>query len=1584
MFFVVSSNYGQCAYPSSATQAGSTDYMFCIDNSNTITAGSIRAGRYIVLNVISGFTYTFSGNIFTGNEEITIFNATNNAYVGAGGFASGGNTNLTWKATFSGRIKILLTKTGCVSDNTNANNSLTITLDSLANNIDDQTAAGTDIWKGHLYNWTSNTLPPGGSSPLTPPTTTPFSNAEYAGYYDFGSETIGTTYNFNGDTGCFNVFSDGVQRANIYPETFAVRYRMKSTRPAGCYLVTLRGDDGVRLYVDNVRVFDEWKEQSSTEYANVLVYLKGPGAGGSDLILDYYENGGQNQVSFSIVPFDANSNTIVAPSPSVVCSGVQPNTIDGSSYLYNNSSINPTIKYQWQTATNINGPWNDISGATLEDYRPGATTTTTSPVVNYYRRVVSAAASNASACTWNSNVISITTGIVGTPTAPTSGLASNITCSSFTANWSSITAATSYRIDVATNNNFAAGNMVVSNLDVGSVTSFNVTGLNTATTTYYYRVRAYNGCGGTTSAVASSNIITVVLTSPTVTISGTAMVCQNASAPNVSFTNSQNSAITVTYKINGGANTTVNVPANGTTNISVTTTANGTFTYSLVSAAYQAVPSCTQTLSGSAVITVNPNPTATAGPALSAICQGATSAAMGGSVGGGATGGTWTGGSGTWTNAADPVNATYTAGASESGSIILTLTTSGGSCGTATATKTITVNPNPTANAGAALSAICQGATSAAMGGSVGGGATGGTWTGGSGTWTNAADPANATYTAGASESGSITLTLTTSGGSCGTATATKTITVNPNPTATAGSALSAICQGAVSAAMGGSVGGGATGGTWTGGSGTWTNAADPVNATYTAGASESGSITLTLTTSGGSCGTATATKTITVNPNPTANAGSALSAICQGATSAPMGGSVGGGATGGTWTGGSGTWTNAADPVNATYTAGASESGSIILTLTTSGGLCNTISVTKTITVIQAPIPSIVKNGNVSCGSFGSITVDTLPADWTINQTGLTTLPKTYSGTTSTLPIQDLTADTYSFTVTDNATGCTSSSASVTIDDISSFTEWNGSGWTNNEPDGSKSVIISSVVPNQPFPNVTPLPKTNIDACSLEIRVPAGSEVVIPSGLTLTITNAVTSNGRLVFRNGSSLIQKTDVQNSGNIVYERETSVRRFDLTYWSSPVTVSPDLGPKMNELSPTTLFDKYFYFEPIAGWKTNLYGGMSMKVGNGYSIRGPQGFDTAVPSIFTGKFVGVPNNGNITVKSVVADKYFFFGNPYPSAIDADALIETNKDVLGTIYLWTHVTSPQKAPGDNTYRYTSDDYIAYNISGTTSVGNNGAPAKPFDGFIAAGQGFLARPKTTEILFNNAMRVEANNGQFLKTAKRSIEKNRIWLNITNTQGAFKQILVGYIQGATNSVDINYDAFSAAGNSFIDFYSINETKKLTIQGRALPFDNSDLVPLGYKTAIEGEFTIAIDHGDGFFNTQEVFLEDKTTGKITNLRNENYTFSTLTGTFADRFVLRYTNKTLGTGDFENLESSVLVSVKDKVISITSSKETIKEVNIFDVGAQSLYSKKKVNSSELQINNLHSSDQVLLVKVTLENGSTITKKVVFSNL
>jgi hypothetical protein len=89
-----------------------------------------------------------------------------------------------------------------------------------------------------------------------------------------------------------------------------------------------------------------------------------------------------------------------------------------------------------------------------------------------------------------------------TPAAPRALKATNVTASSLTANWSSVSGATGYRLDVSASANFTNFVLGYENLDVGNVTSRNVTGL-AANTFYYYRVRAYNG----NSTSPNSNVI---------------------------------------------------------------------------------------------------------------------------------------------------------------------------------------------------------------------------------------------------------------------------------------------------------------------------------------------------------------------------------------------------------------------------------------------------------------------------------------------------------------------------------------------------------------------------------------------------------------------------------------------------------------------------------------------------------------------------------------------------------------------------------------------------------------------------------------------------------------------------------------------------------------------------------------------------------------------------------------------------------------------------------------------------------------------------------------------------------------------
>jgi phosphodiesterase/alkaline phosphatase D-like protein len=82
------------------------------------------------------------------------------------------------------------------------------------------------------------------------------------------------------------------------------------------------------------------------------------------------------------------------------------------------------------------------------------------------------------------------------------GAATNVTANGFTAAWSTAPRATGYRVDVSTSSSFTTYVNGYQNLDVGNVTTRNVTGL-VQNTKYYYRVRAYNS-GGTSSA---SNVI---------------------------------------------------------------------------------------------------------------------------------------------------------------------------------------------------------------------------------------------------------------------------------------------------------------------------------------------------------------------------------------------------------------------------------------------------------------------------------------------------------------------------------------------------------------------------------------------------------------------------------------------------------------------------------------------------------------------------------------------------------------------------------------------------------------------------------------------------------------------------------------------------------------------------------------------------------------------------------------------------------------------------------------------------------------------------------------------------------------------
>jgi len=90
---------------------------------------------------------------------------------------------------------------------------------------------------------------------------------------------------------------------------------------------------------------------------------------------------------------------------------------------------------------------------------------------------------------------------------PAATVATNVSSSSFTANWNGVNDATGYRLDVSSDNSFINFVSGYNNRDVGNVMNYNVTGLDPGTV-YYYRLRTYNN-----SVISdNSNIISVTTT----------------------------------------------------------------------------------------------------------------------------------------------------------------------------------------------------------------------------------------------------------------------------------------------------------------------------------------------------------------------------------------------------------------------------------------------------------------------------------------------------------------------------------------------------------------------------------------------------------------------------------------------------------------------------------------------------------------------------------------------------------------------------------------------------------------------------------------------------------------------------------------------------------------------------------------------------------------------------------------------------------------------------------------------------------------------------------------------------------------
>lgn len=541
------------------------------------------------------------------------------------------------------------------------------------------------------------------------------------------------------------------------------------------------------------------------------------------------------------------------------------------------------------------------------------------------------------------------------------------------------------------------------------------------------------------------------------------------------------------------------------------------------------------------------------------------------------------------------------------------------------------------------------------------------------------------------------------------------------------------------------------------------------------------------------------------------------------------------------------------------------------------------------------------------------------------------------------------------------------------------SSTTWNGTDWSNGNPNNTKKAIIAGNY-------------SSISFIACELQINSNVTVNVAADKYIQVVNGIVNNGTLVLENTASLIQiENDATYTGNPITVKKITapMKRYDFTYWSSPV-----IGYTLQALSPDTLGDKYYSYNPTTGWTIHYNGAATMTAGTGYIVRAPQSYSITDSQVFSTQFVGLPNTGNIT-QPIVANASNLIGNPYPSAISADAIFSANSGVIdGTFYFWTHNSLPSTAnSGNATYNYSSDDYASYNGVGGVKTKSAVTGGQTPTGNIASGQSFFIAGKTNgNVTFSNSMRVKAgNNSQFFRTSNSTqseeeepvaIEKNRLWLNISNEAGDFNETLIGYVSNATNGLDKAFDGVNLSSGT-TTLYSIIDTNNLVIQGRALPFTNTDVVPLGMKISTAGQYTINMDQFDGLFTSQNIYLFDSLTNTTHDLKASDYVFNSEIGTFNSRFEIRYVNGTeLGIDTPIVSNNDVIVYKTGNQIAVKATNFTIDNIQVYDLTGKVIFSKAKVNSNEFATSGLNVGTQVVIVKVNLDNNQSVSKKVIMN--
>ncbi len=551
-----------------------------------------------------------------------------------------------------------------------------------------------------------------------------------------------------------------------------------------------------------------------------------------------------------------------------------------------------------------------------------------------------------------------------------------------------------------------------------------------------------------------------------------------------------------------------------------------------------------------------------------------------------------------------------------------------------------------------------------------------------------------------------------------------------------------------------------------------------------------------------------------------------------------------------------------------------------------------------------------------------------------------------------------------------------------------------------------------------------------NID---LGMLVDPGKNIIMNNNNKLQNDWYLKLDGKIDLQGRSQLVQTInsdlDPLSAGSLERDQQGTKNIYNYNYWSSPVgpinaftnnnnsTIDGVFKDGTNAANPIGInwvggyngspgapislarfwLYKFQNVTPLyANW-VQITETSSLAPSQGFTLKG----SGAASADQNYTFIGKPFNATIT-NPIAANNVNLSGNPYASAIDANAFINDNSASLtGAVYFWEHYTTNSS---HNLAEYQGG-YAARNLTGGTVpvspalISGLGSSTRIPGRFIPVGQGFFVYGNATggNIVFNNGQRIfvkEDNVSSNIMFRNAELTNNddtyeedifaKIRLGYTTQNNYHRQMLLGFMnENATDNLDYGYDAilFDEQNN---DAYFTLDTSKLIIQGVG-HFNVDNVYPIGVKANVAGPIKFMIDGLENFPENQEIYIYDADNNTYNSIKNGMFETEITAGENNIRFSLRFTDRPLSVEENQISQITVIHTQNNNTLTIHNGllNTIVQKTVLYSILGNVIKTWEVKNQDQqditIPINNVATGTYIARVETT--NG-TINKKIIIN--